>query len=110
MVPFIKMAQWSKEFEEEVVLLIKDWLKHHNKTQKDLRYGLNASSERMPILLEILKKDYSHGGVQKLAKRLSEIEDCWVSNNELETTNVIDRDPFGQLDLLLEEINDDCSK
>ncbi len=103
------MAKWSEEIEEEITLLIKDWLKQHNKTQKDLKNGLHANSERMPALLEILKKEFSQGGLHKLAAKLCEIENQWSTNHETSSNMNIDSDPFGQLDLLLEEIEEDCN-
>ena len=74
------MLKWTKEVEEEIILLIKEWLKQHNKTQKDLRLSLNANSERMPALLEILKNDFSKGGLPTLTAKLCEIESFWVNN------------------------------
>ena len=52
------MAKWNSQIEEELTILIKDWLKQKGKTQKDLRKILNASSDRMPTLIEVLKKEY----------------------------------------------------
>tara|TARA_B100000131_G_scaffold322800_1_gene378136 strand:+ start:721 stop:1038 length:318 start_codon:yes stop_codon:yes gene_type:complete len=104
------MFKWTPETKEEVILLIKEWLKQHNKTQKDLRLSLNANSERMHSLLEVLQKDYSKGGLPQLATKLCEIENAWL--NKVESTSSFkenNSDPFGQLDLLLEEINEDCT-
>ena len=47
------MTKWNKEIEEEITLLVKDWLKQKKKTQKDLKRILNASSERMLSLIHI---------------------------------------------------------
>ena len=103
------MSKWSERIEEEVILLIKEWLKQHNKTQKDLRLSLNASSERMSALLEVLKSDYSRGGLPSLVSKLCEVENSWTNNSELVSKKSLDADPFGQLDLLLEEIKEDCN-
>ncbi len=104
------MNKWSKEFEEEMTLIIKEWLKQQNKTQKDLKESLQANTERMPGLLEVLKKYYSKGGLQKLVSKLCEVENDWTVVNSQESKGTrINNDPFDQLDLLLEEIEEDCS-
>ena len=104
------MEKWNTQIELEVTLLLKDWLKQKGKTQKDLRNILNASSDIMPSIIDILKKEYSSGGLPKLASILCSIEDKWSSNkNDLEKAEA-KKDPFSQLDLLLEEIQEDCSK
>ena len=108
MVAVIKKSQWSSQFEKELTLLIRDWLKQHNKSQKDLRKSFQADSERMPALLEILKKDFSKGGLQKLVKRLCDVELEWSNNNQTLAKETEYSDPFDQLDLLLEEIEEDC--
>ena len=74
------MDKWNSQIEEELTLLIKDWLKQKGKTQKDLRKGLNASSERMPILIDALKTNYSSGGLPKLVSVLCKIEEIWDCN------------------------------
>ncbi len=109
MVPFIKtMEKWNATIELEITLLLKDWLKQKGKTQKDLQTILGTSSERMPAIIDILKKEYTAGGLPKLASLLCSIEEAWSNKkiNKIEGTT----DPFSQLDLLLEEIQEDCSK
>ncbi len=103
------MAKWSEEIEAEITSLLKDWLKQHQRTQKDLKHSLKADSERMPILVNILKKDYIQGGLQKAVKRLCDVEDEWYSGNKSSSQDSKDPDPFGQLDLLLEEMKEDCN-
>ncbi len=102
------MAKWTPEIEEEIILLIKDWLKQKGRTQADLKRSLQSESSRMPALIEVLKKDFMQGGLPKLAGRLCSIESEWASspqtNNNIEETE----DPLGQLDLLLEELRDEC--
>lgn len=106
------MTGWSQEIEDDLGALLKDWLKHQGRTQADLRRSLRASSTRMPALLEILQKEHSLGGMQRLASRLCAIEAEWA---EHEPTSIAGEDlqepvhaddPFGQLDLLLQEIRD----
>ncbi len=114
MVPnLIPMSKWSEEIEEELSLLLKDWLKAQGRTQADLKEALEAISTRMPALLDALKKEYMQGGLPKVAARLCKIEENWVNNKESKTAaevSPLERtiDPFDQLDLLLEEIREDC--
>ena len=103
------MKSWNKKVEDEISLLIKDWLKHQGKTQKDLKKILNASSDRKPTILEIIKHEYSLGGIPKVASLLCSIEATWSNNKNFIEDHKITPDPFSQLDLLLEEIQEDCN-
>ena len=99
--------------EEELMLLLKDWLKAQERTQSDLSKSLEADSTRMPALLNALKKEYLKGGLPKVASRLCTIEESWSNNKQEDKeaeTNTLKNpiDPFDQLDLLLEEIREDC--
>ena len=110
------MTVWSPALEDDLASLLKDWLKHQGRTQSDLRRSLRATSTRMPALLEVLERDHKIGGMPRLASRLCAIEAEWASGDSNGTvasttgkvTN-LDPDPFGQLDLLLREIRDDCA-
>ncbi len=95
--------------EEDLAGIIKDWLKQQGRTQADLGKSLQAVSSRMPALIEVLERDYQLGGLPKIASHLCSVENEW--NNSLEGTPLpsINTDPFGQLDLLLEEIKEDCT-
>lgn len=99
--------------EEELVAVLKDWLKQQGRTQADLRRSLRASSTRMPALLEVLEREHRQGGLPKLAARLCAIEADWgqsAANGDSQSQGSSTRDdvdPFGQLDLLLREIRDD---
>ncbi len=107
--PLNTMAKWNKEIEDEITLLIKDWLKHQKKTQKDLKRVLNASSERMPVLIEILKSEYSAGGLTQLVRVLCTAEQSWEQSNQINRSEKNIQAPFDQLDLLLEELKEDCN-
>ena len=107
------MSKWSKEIEEELTLLLKDWLKAQGRTQADLRKSLKASSSRMPALLEAIQIEYRKGGLPNVAAHLCSIEKSWVNSQqpeiETEEKNLESSvDPFGQLDLLIEKIREDC--
>ena len=107
------MSRWNTAMEEELVVVLKDWLKHQGRTQADLRRSLKATSTRMPALIEVLEREHRLGGLPKLATRLCAVEADWERNpssgegaNDLSSESN-DADPFGQLDLLLQEIRDD---
>ena len=100
------MAKWTQQIEEEITLLIKEWLKHKGKTQKDLKASIGAESERMPILLKTFQVEYISGGLPKLAALFCAIDQSWSTNDSQNIKEVNKQDPFGQLDLLLQEIKE----
>ena len=99
---------------DDLQSFLKDWLRHTGRTQADLRRALQASSIRMPVLLEVLNRTYIRGGLDGLAQQLCGIEelwqheDGWPAGEEGEAPKTSGRisldDSLGQLDLLLEEI------
>ena len=109
MVPNMNRDCWSKEIEEDLILLIKDWLRQTGRTQSELCQSLNLPSARMPTLIESLKKDFNSGGIPKIANRLCELEELWTNSGEEKTKNNFDVSSSGQLDLL-DEICEDLSK
>ena len=105
-------ARWSKDIEEDLILLIKDWLKHIGRTQSELCQSLNLPSARMPTLIESLKKDFNSGGIPKIANRLCEVEELWTNGGGGgggKTKKSFELNSSGQLDLL-DEICEDLSK
>lgn len=106
------MSGWTPEFEADLTLLLKDWLKQQGRTQSDLRRKLRAVSTRMPALLEVLERDYQLRGLAGLADRLCSVEAEWHGqpSNDSGDGAATEEDPFGQLDLLLREIRDDCTE
>ena len=100
---------WSQEIEEDLILLIKDWLRQIGRTQSELCKSLNLPSARIQTLVEFLKKDFISGGIPKVANRLCEIEALWTEGKEPNSNKSIDLNTSGQLDLL-DEICDDLSK
>ena len=106
----MKKDIWSSDIEEELILLIKDWLKQIGKTQSELSQSLNLSSSRMPILIDYLKTDFISGGIPQVANRLCEIEALWINTQRGNSNNEkTELETSGQLDLL-DEICEDLSK
>ena len=100
------MTDWTDETEEILTLLIKDWLKSQGHTQADLGKALNSGSSRMPALIEIIKAEHKAGGMIYVAKKLCAIEDSWNKKEENESNDKSLKDPFGQLDLILQELRE----
>ena len=109
MVSSMSKQNWAKDIEEDLILLIKDWLRQTGRTQSELCQGLNLSSARMPTLIESLKKDFSSGGIPKIANRLCEVEELWTNGRGGKPNKDFDLNSSGQLDLL-DEICEDLSK
>ncbi|MGB4533140.1 MAG: hypothetical protein WBI13_04555, partial [Synechococcus sp.] len=74
------MNPWSPDVEEELALVLKDWLKQQGRTQADLRRSLRATSTRMPALMEVLEREHRLGGLPRLAAKLCSIEADWINN------------------------------
>ena len=109
MVSSMSKQHWAKDIEEDLVLLIKDWLRQTGRTQSELCQSLNLPSSRMPTLIDSLKKDFSSGGIPKVANRLCEVEELWKSEEGGKTKKSLELNSSGQLDLL-DEICEDLSK
>ena len=102
------MAAWTPELETELSQLLKDWLKQQGRTQADLRRSLKAVSTRMPALLEVLEREHRLNGLSGLVARLCRVEAEWQGGDDRPVEAAEQNDPFGQLDLLLQEIRQDC--
>lgn len=103
------MSQLSPEQLEELQAFLKDWLRHTGRTQADLRRALQASSIRMPVLLDALQHTYAGQGLTGLASQLCGIEERWqVEDRAVDpapaSTALDGSASLGQLDLLLQEI------
>ena len=100
---------WSKEIEEDLILLIKDWLRQTGRTQSELCQSLNLPSARMPTLINFFKKAFISGGIPTIASRLCEIEALWTKDEGQKSKKKIELNTSAQLDLL-DEICEDLSK
>ena len=74
------MSKLSQQEEKELISFIKDWLKSHGLTQKDLAYELNIKSSRTSEIILKFKELYKKGGIFNIAKNLIKIEQNWLNN------------------------------
>ena len=109
MVPNMKKDRWSKELEEDLIILIRDWLRQKGKTQSELCQSLKLTSARIPTLIDFFKKEFTSGGIPKIANRLCEVEALWTNNEGQKSRKNIKLNTSDQLDLL-DEICEDLSK
>ena len=93
------MSKLSQEEEKELISFIKDWLKSHGFTQKDLAYELNIKSIQMPAIILKIKEFYKKGGMFNVAKNLIKIEQNWLNNLKTDSQERHDNTPFNQLGL-----------
>ena len=106
------MSKLSIQEEKELVSFIKDWLKTHGFTQKDLANELNIKSSRTSEIILKMKELYKKGSIFNIAKNLIKIEQKWlknIKNDHLETKQI---PPYNQLDIdsLVNQINQDTSE
>ena len=109
------MRKLSIQEEKEIVSFIKNWLKSHGFTQKDLANELNIKSSRTSEIILKIKELYKKGGMFNIAKNLIKIEQKLLNNikNDYRETKQIA--PYNQLDIdsldsLVNQINQDTSK
>jgi len=103
------MSKLSIQEEKELVFFIKDWLKTHGFTQKDLANELNIKSSRTSEIILKIKELYKKAGMFNIAKNLIKIEQKWlnnIKNDYLETKQIA---PYNQLDIdsLVNQITQD---
>ena len=119
------MIKLSSEEEKELIVFVKDWLKSHGYSQKDLAAQLKIKSSRTSEITNKLKELYKRGGIFNIAKNLIKIEQLWVStknnkndeqNKNIGYTNLEEnkRNGYNQLDfnykLDLDELMDQMEK
>jgi len=83
------MNRLSSKEEKELILFIKDWLRSHGYSQKDLAAELKIKSSRTSEISKKLKDLHKNGGMINIAKNLIKIEQYWIStkNNNEENIN-----------------------
>ena len=114
------MNKLSSQEEKELILFIKDWLRSHGFSQKDLATQLKIKSSRTSEIINKLKDLYKKGGITNIAKNLIEIEQHWISaknninNEEYSYSEENKRKGYNQLDfnykLDLDELMDQMEK
>ena len=81
------MNKLSAQEEKELIVFIKDWLKSHGYSQKDLAAQLKTKTSRTSEIISKLKDLHKKGGISKIAENLIRIEQYWINtksnlNNE----------------------------
>ena len=107
------MSKLSQQEEKELITFIKNWLKAHGFTQKDLAYELNIKSSRTSEITKKFKELHKKGGIFNIAKNLIEIEQNWLNNIQANSEELSETKPYNQLDLIdtvLNQINKDTSE
>ena len=103
------MSKLSIQEEKELVSFIKDWLKSHGFTQKDLANELNIRSSRTSEIILKIKEFYKKGGMFNIAQNLIKIEQKWVNNINNDYQEIKQTPPYNQLDIdsLVNQITQD---
>ena len=106
------MSKLSQQEEKELISFIKDWLKSHGFTQKDLACELNIKSIQMPAIILKIKEFYKKGGMFNVAKNLIKIEQKWLNNIKNDYLETKKTSPYNQLDIdsLVNQMNQDTSQ
>ena len=106
------MNKLSIQEEKEVVSFIRDWLKSHGFTQKDLANELGIKSSRTSEIVLKIKELYKKGGMFNIAKNLIKIEHKWLNNFKNDYLETKQTPPYNQLDIdsLVNQINQDISE
>ena len=82
------MNKLSLQEEKELMAFIKDWLRSHGYSQKDLAAQLKIKSSRTSEIKKKLIDLHKKGGIINIAKNLIKIEQHWISTkNNIDTYN-----------------------
>ena len=106
------MSKLSQREEKELISFIKDWLKSHGYTQKDLANELNIKSSRTSEITQKVKEFYKKGGIFNIVKNLIKIEQNWLNNIRANSQEIYEAYPYNQLDIdsLVNQIKKDSRK
>ena len=88
------MNKLSPHEEKELIVFIKEWLRSHGYSQKDLSSQLKIKSSRTSEIIKKLKDLHKKGGMINIAQNLIKIEQHWIStknkNNNNEENNYVE--------------------
>ena len=103
------MSKLSQQQEKELITFIKDWLKDHGYTQKDLANELNIKSSRTSEITQKINEFYKKGGIFNIAKNLIKVEQNWLNNIKTNTKDSNEIQSYNQLDIdsLVKQIKKD---
>ena len=118
------MNKLSSKEEKELIVFIKEWLRSHGYSQKDLAEQLKIKSSRTSEIIEKLKDLHKRGGIINIAMNLIRIEQHLIStksnnneendNEEYSYSEENKRQGYNQLDLNykldLDELMDQMEK
>ena len=106
------MSKLSHKEEKELVSFIKDWLKSHGYSQKDLAYELNIKSSRTSEIILKINEFHKKGGMFNIAKNLIKIEQKWLNDIKNDFPENNQTPPYNQLDIdsLVKQMNQDTSE
>ena len=106
------MSKLSQREEKELISFVKDWLKSHGYSQKDLANELNIKSSRTSEINQKVKEFYKKGGIFNIVKNLIKIEQNWLNNIRTDSQEIKETLPYNQLDIdsLVNQIKKDSSK
>jgi len=76
------MIKLNPKEEKELTFFIKDWLKAHGYSQKDLATKLNITSSRTSEIIKKMKDLHRKGGFFNVARKLIEIEQSWIKSSD----------------------------
>ena len=79
------MNKLSSQEEKELIVFIKEWLRSHGYSQKDLAAQLKIKSSRTSEIIGKLKDLHKKGGIINIAINLIRIEQHWISTKNINT-------------------------
>ncbi len=119
------MNKLSSKEEKELIVFIKEWLRSHGYSQKDLAEQLKIKSSRTSEIIDKLKDLHKKGGIINIAINLIRIEQHLIStksnnkneendNEEYSYSEENKKEGYNQLDLNykldLDELMDQMEK
>ena len=81
------MNKLSSQEEKELIVFIKEWLRSHGYSQKDLAEQLKIKSSRTSEIIDKLKDLHKKGGIINIAINLIRIEQHLISTKSNNNNN-----------------------